>query len=556
VRTSPLVSVIIPTHRRPQALARVLAALAQQTFPPCDFEVVVVMDGACEPTRRLLGEASFPFRLRWFERPQRGVTAARNFAIQEAEADILLFLDDDIIPVPQLLARHYACHKHETRLVVLGALKIHPDSPERFLGQIYDFTRPVFERCSIAGHKPNHLDFLDGNHSVRKEFAAQVGGWDESLVGFGGLCDTEIGYRYHRMGLRFHFEPEALGYHYYVKPLGQNLEDMRYAGGAQLWYFRKYPHRVRDLRFPVLVTGPWWKRGILRLARVVPESAFSFLSKTLARRVHGWQPRRAVKMAQVAVRFLMGLFFCRGFWDEAAEMEQAYRQLRLRVPILAYHRVAPRAEGDSYLTVAVEEFRSQMEWLSNWGYTTVSLQDLCEWQTSLRPLPSKPVILSFDDGYRGLREYVAPVLKRHGFRATVFLIAGKLGQTVVWEDGRPLTIMDREEVRELAEMGFDIQGHGAVHHDWTRVAQELVRRDLAESARIIEDISGCPVRFFAYPFGRWTPEVRDLVEHAGFAGACTIEFGRNDFNQDRFLLNRYMVWPRTKVWRFARELRR
>lgn len=82
-RKSLPLSVIIPTHRRPQSLAKVLRALAQQTFSARDFEVVVVIDGPDPETERILEGSSFPFDLRWFTQPARGAPAARNWGTEK-----------------------------------------------------------------------------------------------------------------------------------------------------------------------------------------------------------------------------------------------------------------------------------------------------------------------------------------------------------------------------------------------------------------------------------------------------------------------------------------
>ena len=547
-------SVIMPTHRRADSLAKVLQALALQTLPATDFEVVVVMDGADAPTERLLEKSSYPFQLRWFVRPKQGAPAARNFGVRQAEGGVLVFLDDDVVPVPEVLACHLAHHELETRLVVLGALAIHPDSPEKFLAEATDFTRAILERCSAPGYRPRHTDLPDANISIKKQHLDQVGGWDESFTGFGGLDDTEIGYRLKQSGLHFHFDAQALAYHYYVKSLARLLEDSRQVGRAQMYYFEKHPDRLCDLRFPPLVTGAWWKRAIFRLAGATPEFVYRILQAGVAPHVREWRPQRGIKLARVAVKLLVGLFLCRGFWEGSARMESVYRHLRQRIPILAYHRVAPRTDGDSVWSVPAEEFAAHMKWLADWGYRTVSFDDLCKWQTSLCSLPPKPVILAFDDGYRGLSEYVAPVLRRYGFGMTVFLIAGKLGSEVVWEDQHPMAIMSREEARDLAAMGYEFGVHGVAHYDWTRADREVVQQELRESARIVEDLTGRPARSVAYPFGLWNLSVRSLVEPSGFACACTVQPGGNDFNQDRFLLKRNLIMPGFGRWRLFRAL--
>jgi peptidoglycan/xylan/chitin deacetylase (PgdA/CDA1 family) len=248
--------------------------------------------------------------------------------------------------------------------------------------------------------------------------------------------------------------------------------------------------------------------------------------------------------------------YFRGFWDDRQAADAVYRLLRTRVPILAYHRVVPEPDEKSGLTLGVNEFKRHVDYLASRGYQTISLTDFHNWQSSLSPLPPKPVILTFDDGYAGFLDHVAPILAKHGFSATIFLLAGRIGREVRWEGHRPLGIMSREEAAELARRGFDIQGHGVEHHDWTSIEPDAVREELTGSARIIEEITGRPVRFFAYPLGHSTAGVRELARSLGYCAGCTVRPGRNTFFQDSLLLKRDLVLPGKGFWQMIRALHR
>ncbi len=549
----PLVSVIIPTHKRPRALAEVLQGLAQQSPPLSDFEVIVVMDGPCAETQRLLESRSFPFELRWYMQPERGAPAARNRGVQEARGKLLVFLDDDIVPSPECLFRHDEAHRRAGR-VVIGGLKPSPHSPSPLIAEVADWSQLHFDRCSAPGYRLSHTDLPDGNMSAWKEDILRAGGWDESFVGFGGGDDAELGLRLRALGLDFVFEPQALGFHYYSKGWAKMLEDRRQVGRAHRYFLCKHSDRAGDLTFIQWATGPWWKRGVVKAAGFAPKFLLAGFSSLVSRSGEGLDPRFGRALVRFAAKASGRFAYFHGFWEDREAAKAVWRQLQIKVPILAYHRVAPEATGLSNLTIHVREFERQMEYLARRGFRTVSLSDFCNWQTRLAPLPPKPAILTFDDGYAGFQEFIAPVLDRYNFRATIFLIAGKLGEEIQWEGHPPLKLMGKEEAATLARMGFDIQGHGLNHLDWTRAGREAVRRELHESARIIEEITSRPVRFFAYPFGRWSAAVRDLLEAANFAGACTIQSGRNDFNQDRFLLKRCLVLPGAGRVRLTKKL--
>jgi peptidoglycan/xylan/chitin deacetylase (PgdA/CDA1 family)/glycosyltransferase involved in cell wall biosynthesis len=551
----PLLSVIIPTHKRPGPLARLLEALSQQSFSARDFEVIVVMDGPSPGTEALLKNSSFPFQLRSFAQPERGAPAARNLGVREARGDLLVFLDDDIIPSRNFLALHHQAHGQEDR-VVIGGLKPAADSPSPFVAEVADWTQAHFDRCSAPGHELSHLDLADGNFSARKQDILRAGGWDESFVGFGGDDDREVGLRLKGLGLSIQFEPRALGRHFYSKTWKRMLQDRREAGRAHRYYLGKHPDRIREFSFTPWAAGGCWRRAVLRSVGLAPEFIFALFSWVVKHCGESFDPRYGRALFRFLAKGSALAFYLRGFWDDRPTARDVYRQLGTKVPVLCYHRVAPERMPGSNLTVTVGEFERQMTYLSRRKYQTISLNDFHNWQSSLSPLPAKPVILTFDDGYAGFLDHVAPILAKHGFSATIFLLAGRIGREVRWEGHRPLGIMSREEAAELARRGFDIQGHGVEHHDWTSIEPDAVREELTGSARIIEEITGRPVRFFAYPLGHSTAGVRELARSLGYCAGCTVRPGRNTFFQDSLLLKRDLVLPGKGFWQMIRALHR
>src|SRR2546422_431865 len=112
------ISIVIPTYNRLDRLKRVLAALEYQTYAHAYFEVIVVSDGATDGTNEYLSTVETPLNLATVIQPNKGVAAARNRGVERASGDIVLFLDDDVIPVPQLLAEHLHIHRSSDGEVV------------------------------------------------------------------------------------------------------------------------------------------------------------------------------------------------------------------------------------------------------------------------------------------------------------------------------------------------------------------------------------------------------------------------------------------------------
>src|SRR5215216_6112184 len=119
VLTLPTVSVIIPTFNRKDLLRETLNSLAQQTNPSDFFEVIIVDDGSTDGTRAIAAEA-YPFTLRYFRQSNQGDAAARNLGAQQSQADILVFLDDDIVVEAGYLTHLIQAHGTGQNKIVIG----------------------------------------------------------------------------------------------------------------------------------------------------------------------------------------------------------------------------------------------------------------------------------------------------------------------------------------------------------------------------------------------------------------------------------------------------
>ena len=213
-------SVVIPTYNRCESLRRTLDGLSRQTFPMSEFEAVVVSDGSTDGTPEMLAAYSpgAPFPLRAVTQPNSGPSAARNRGIREARHEVVVFLDDDVEPVPEFLARHAAHHQREDKAAVLGPMSPAPDRAGEEpvwivwehvkLQQTYD----MFRRGGAhALEAPGPMHFYSGNASVRREWLEKIGGFDET---FQRQEDVEMAVRLERAcGVRFVWDFTAEGLH-------------------------------------------------------------------------------------------------------------------------------------------------------------------------------------------------------------------------------------------------------------------------------------------------------------------------------------------------------
>jgi len=194
--------------------------------------------------------------------------------------------------------------------------------------------------------------------------------------------------------------------------------------------------------------------------------------------------------------------------------------------ILMYHQIgrfdaAPRRHRAGYCRV--ERFRRQMRWLAALGYRVISLDDALRGLFGGQRIPPRSVVLTFDDGYRNFSEYAFPVLEHHGFPATVFLVADRIGQHADWlRDGQvQAPLMDADTIRELHARGVTFGSHTLDHPRLTRLSPEAQWRELSESRERLESLLQAPVRHFCYPYGDYDAATRDLARRAGYESALT-----------------------------------
>lgn len=285
-------SVIVPTHNRVAVLRRTLDRLAAQTLPRDEFEVLVIDDGSDEEQRRTLRQYRAPFAQRLLEKTQGGLASARNLGADHATGEYLHFLDDDVLPDADLLRQHLAAHEAERGPVaVVGALPYPPhvvlDSFLWYLERSGHYDLYKLPKKYPGGQPP--LPPMNGNSSVPREAFFRAGRYDESFSQYGSE-DLDLGYRLARNGVRFVYNPRAVGYHDHVKDFAQFRRDMEAAGESLIQLYRKYPEirgpkkidvledrwrdlpgkkKVMKLVFVATLHAPWilvLPRGMIRVA--------------------------------------------------------------------------------------------------------------------------------------------------------------------------------------------------------------------------------------------------------------------------------------------------
>jgi peptidoglycan/xylan/chitin deacetylase (PgdA/CDA1 family) len=180
------------------------------------------------------------------------------------------------------------------------------------------------------------------------------------------------------------------------------------------------------------------------------------------------------------------------------------------VPILEYHDLGKPPEGETYpeLFVGRDDFAKQMDWLEERGYEAVTLEQVQEAWYHDGTLPQKPVVISFDDGYRPQFTFALPTLRKHGWAGVLNL---KAAGSELYESN----------VKAMIAAGWELAAHTIHHLDLTELGAEELKEEVAGSRKILQEEFNVPVNNFCYPAGRFDETVIKAVEAAGYTGATS-----------------------------------
>ena len=237
--------------------------------------------------------------------------------------------------------------------------------------------------------------------------------------------------------------------------------------------------------------------------------------------------------------------------NPAAVFDNGYQT----VPILSYHRFGPGKRSRDRLELSAEAFDAQMAYLKRSGFQVVGLDDFADFIEGKRSLPRKSVVLTIDDGYRSAYTVAYPILKKYGFRATLFVYTDFVGS------GAGLTWAQMKEM--VASGLIDIQPHSKSHSNMARQRneespndyQKRVLRELRAPASQIKKRLGITAHTFAYPYGAVNAGVADAAAREGYRLAVTVTRGSNPTFTHPYMVRRTMIYGDDGIDVFAKRLK-
>lgn len=538
-------SVIIPTYNRAGRLRACLDALNHQTQPTDDYEVIVVVDGSTDDTAEMLSNFTANYPLKTLYQENSGQNVALNHGVTHARGQYCLFLDDDIMASPQLVAEHLRLHRQQENVAGIGQITLDIGKADWYTKRFADGWHDHYQQFNEGLRQPNWMDGYGGNFSFSRAAFLASGGIAPDIR---SSHDIEFSYRLEKHGLKFVYLPEAVGRQEEHKRSAELLADAAKSGAAWVTLCQRHPEMLPVLLGPLgdtsaretLLREVFWRGGISPwlLAKLG-----GFLIKTAWG--HKWY------------RFL----FKYGYWcgvRKAIPDYQIWQRTVCGTPILMYHAFGRHGEPASQYVIPIRKFAQQMAWLKRQKFTVLSLEEYLGYRLRRQLPPPRSVIITIDDGYAEIASQIQPILHRYNYPATVFLVSSKVGRLNDWTNFAALRgrqLLSWAEIKSLTCQNIQFGAHSQTHPALTDIPLEQAQAEIAGSKADLEQMLQMPVTTFAYPYGTYDKTVQNIVDQAGFLGAVTVESGVNSWSTPPTALRRIEVDGTWSLLRFALILR-
>jgi len=555
-------SVVVTTWKRPVLLRDTLLSLLRQSYP--NFEIIIVCDGEDTDVRAISRDFEEVTLVRWVFHPaNRGLPAARNTGAREANGEVVLFLDDDVVADPDLLLAHMHHHRQadpRRRLAVTSLAREERQTPlSSYLNEsLHENWKETLNSFSVSlgqtgldsvGEQIERIICFGLNCSIRRDVFLSSGGFNEHFRASDE--ELEMGLRLYLAGVEFVFEPRVLLTHMNSKDLTQYFRNCWNASGGLDTYrvFELGQYNAQTRHLVSMFHG-------YRLNRIAARAAWH-----LSNPLRVASKRLEIEANRTQSHFLFGAWARAAqageYWSGAKTAGCNLAKLRSvngppRRALMLHTLCNPATSAEASYYTSPRRFRRIIHWLLAAGYTTTTTE---KWLKD--DLPRKHALLTFDDGYDDLYEELLPLVIKHRLTAVIYLVAERIGASNLWDQKsglRARNLLTWAQVREMQKYGVEFGSHTLTHPWLPGVSDEQLRREVIDSKHRLEDALGIEIASFAYPSGGVDRRVRSVVAEAGYKLAFTTRPGLNWWN-DTLCQRRAEVNDHTSLLDFAFQLR-
>lgn len=207
--------------------------------------------------------------------------------------------------------------------------------------------------------------------------------------------------------------------------------------------------------------------------------------------------------------------------------EQVATEIPKGIPVLMYHKIGPDKDNDA--VIREDLFKEQMKFLKDHGYHTLTMQQLYDYVKDGKPVPVKPVVLTFDDGYADTYSIAYPTLKEYGFVATVYLNPGDMGTRLTWE-----------QAKEMNENGLEIASHGFMHKEMAEMTNAEQKDNIVKAQQAFQEKMSFSPKWFCYPYSSYNAYTLKAMKEEGLLMATTMKSGWVHQGDDLYQIKR--IW--------------
>ena len=213
------------------------------------------------------------------------------------------------------------------------------------------------------------------------------------------------------------------------------------------------------------------------------------------------------------------------------------------IPVLMYHMIGDVPDNDAVLLES--HFREQMQFLKDNGFHPISMDQLYDYVVDGKPVPVKPVVITFDDGYPDTYSVVMPIMKEYGYPCTVFIPAydADQGTRLTWQ-----------QIQEMKDAGMTIASHSYRHERLTDLSPRQVDEDVTRSQAELKERLGIVNEYFCYPYGRTDAAVQDVMKKHGIKLAVTMNPGWVKHGDNPYALNRIWIGNAVELENFKQRV--
>ncbi|PSH02900.1 MAG: hypothetical protein CXZ00_15080 [Acidobacteria bacterium] len=537
-------SIIIASNGRRAITQRTIRTALAQNFTSGEYELILVLDGCDEPDWCAAEQLNARCHFQVMRQPKRGQAASINAGLRIAMGELVLFLDDDILCPPDLLAKHVEAHDSHPDHLAFGPIFTSEESSaslatEWIRNRNDSWFRQVTPDISTSGWC---FCFANPNTSAPRRLLLSAGALDES---FWRYNDTEFGFRLWKQGLRFVYLPDAPVSHVVVESISDLVRKHAYEEGrGEVRLCRKHP----EYRQFTILGGLSHGRTLKIVARRITVAACKLAEVVLAPASLVANIFRGVPFARRAgLRIISWRFiahFFRGALAECGSWKSFHREFALRLPVLAYHRVGQAEPGEWYaLTISKRRLESHLRWLKRNGWNSITSAQWSAWLESGAPLPHKPILLTFDDGFAENTINALPLLKQYGFVALTSVVTNQLGRTNNWDSNSGLPefqLMNADDIRTWNACDMEFASHSLSHPHLPDLPKTELAREVALSRTNLAALAGVDICSFVYPYGEYNDQVCENVSHH-YKLAFSLDAGLNGIGDAPHRLRRNII---------------